>query len=69
MPQFDPHVRGLLFSPQVTSALSPPHRERATPDLSSCQAWLTNSTTRGAEVGVTDVVEREFGLTESEELT
>ena len=56
VPEFDPRVRRLLFGLQVTSALLPPHRQRGTPDLRSCQAWLTNSThTRGCR-GVIDVV-------------
>lgn len=51
VPQFDPHVRRLLFRIQVASAQLPPRRERGTPDLRSCQAWLTNSTPEGLERG------------------
>lgn len=47
MPQFDPRVRRLLFMLKVTSAEPPPRLERGTPDLRTCQAWLTNITPEG----------------------
>lgn len=49
MPQFDLHV-------QTTGP--PPCGETRTPDLSPCQAWLTNSTPESLEQSIKYNIER-----------